>query len=325
MSTNRSDIMTALSFSVESDFEIGAIESLYEESLMESQEAKFALESYISKKNDIAGASLESMLSFLSDALESDCEKKCKKDCEKDEDDDEDDDDKDDSDYDEDEDNDDDEDEDAEESYLRTACEAAERNAVQKGIALVKTIIAKFKQFITIITTNVANMARKFNAALTARRVKGEVKITSSAAKVIDNMDNIKHWAANISKGIGGADAQVANSLVKEFNKLITDEKADMEAGVTKDPAAIKNAMKDMSDLIKICNNALKVAEANVAKASGKNDLFEFGATNMRDAMNGLTKMVRAAFRSIMSAVHAAIKEESENKKNNSAEKSTDK
>ena len=320
MSTNRSDIMTALSFSVESDFEIGAIESLYEESLMESQEAKFALESYISKKNDIAGASLESMLSFLSDALESDCEKKCKKDCEKDEDEDDDD-----SDYDEDEDNDDDEDEDAEESYLRTACEAAERNAVQKGIALVKTIIAKFKQFITIITTNVANMARKFNAALTARRVKGEVKITSSAAKVMDNMDNIKRWAANISKGIGGADAQEVNSLVDEFNKLITDEKTDMEAGVTKDPAAIKQAMKDMSDLIKICNNALKAAEANVAKASGKNDLSEFGATNMRDAMNGLTKIVRAAFRSVMSAVHAAIKEESENKKNNGVEKPADK
>ena len=293
---NRNDVMTALSFSVESDFEIGLMESLYNESLMNSEDAHCALESYISRKNDDVSSSLESMLSFL--AIESDCEEKCKKECKEDEDED----DK------KTEDEDDEEDEDAEEATLRAACEAADRNVVQKGVALVKTIIAKFKQFLTTITSNLANMVRKFNVALTSRRVKNDIKVPTSVHKMLEKMPDIERWAANIAKGIGGADAQEAKALANQYNDLTKDEETNKESGVVMSPEDVKKGMKDLSNLIKICNNAVKAAEAKVAKASGQNDLAEFGASTIRDSISALTKAVNAAFRSMMSVVRAAVK-----------------
>ena len=308
MTTNKTELYAALSYNPETDFETIMMESMVDEAYAHMMSAQYALESYLSSKNDTVESAIESLFSVLEgdDGEECECKKKCKE-----EDDDE-----------------EDEDEDAEESTLRAAYEAASSGFIQKAKASWKAFMQKAKEFFTRIAESLKNLVTRFQAAILQKKVKNDIEVDGTTAYIINRIADGSmnkyaedvlsrdHVDAHFAKRIPIALGETFDESKEDKSKESEKETIPVVQFDTLNPDITKKALMKVSQTIKFATAALKKMDSDVIKNFDGEEVNIEEIDESKRAMTEVIRLTRKAVSAIATAVAAANKKQKETEKN---------
>ena len=307
---NKVEIYSDLSFNFNTDFESILMESMIDEAEREMYSAHHALESYLLTKNpNSIDKALESLFAVLEsndideDTVNKECDdSKCKKkkmkhDEEKDDDDDEDDEDEDDK----------DDDEDAKESYLRSACEAADASFSQKLAAAWKSFKEKVIAFLSRVANSLKNIATKIQLAF-AKNAKDDVEVSAGDEYILSSLSQISGAMSRFSIS---NDENEKRSSLEEIEAYINNAntKNSKNETATMSPVQIKTAFSNISATLKECQKALQKLDKEV------NARIRSGESSAREDMAYARNQITSAMNVIRIATASIVKIASKNAK----------
>lgn len=317
---NKVEIYSDLSFNFNTDFESILMESMIDEAEREMYSAHHALESYLLTKNpNSIDKALESLFAVLEsndideDTVNKECDdSKCKKkkmkhDEEKDDDDDEDDEDEDDDDKDDEDEDDKDDDEDAKESYLRSACEAADASFSQKLAAAWKSFKEKVIAFLSRVANSLKNIATKIQLAF-AKNAKDDVEVSAGDEYILSSLSQISGAMSRFSIS---NDENEKRSSLEEIEAYINNAntKNSKNETATMSPVQIKTAFSNISATLKECQKALQKLDKEV------NARIRSGESSAREDMAYARNQITSAMNVIRIATASIVKIASKNAK----------